>query len=152
MLQVGDEYFDLQTREEGRSHLYVEEENDLLVYHKNLVKQLQVVPSSLRSKTHERLMNSQINKIRTHRTVMPITQEQALKHMKDTERDAEESRQRQAREKANMGQPKRRGMEADFLEMDEDMVQGPSLKQLKKGGGGSMRNEAFLQRAASTLR
>merc|ERR1719449_122570 len=92
MLQVGDEYFECSNREETRSHLYVEEDNDLFVFHKRITRQMQVVPSGFNSKTHERLLNSQINKVRSSRTVKPLSLFQAGKKNREQQVEAENQR------------------------------------------------------------
>lgn len=142
MLQVGDEYFECGNREETRSHLYVEEDNDLFVFHKKITRQMQVVPSGFESKTHERLLNSQINKVRSNRTVKPLSVSQGKKN-REAEMEAENSRV--AQEKGKIGK-KRPVMDADYLEGEDD-ADGPSLKCIKKNP-----LAGFLQKTSDTLR
>jgi len=150
-LQVGDELFQCSSIPEPRSQLYVEEEDDLFVFHKPLTKQMQVIPAGITANTHRRLLSSQINKVRTHRTVKPISTMQAKKQTMEQEAEAIEA-VRRAQEKAaagfGHGGKKRQAMDASYLESDE-FAEGPSLKALKKN---PLASDDFLFRAAQTLR
>jgi len=157
-LQVGEELFECQSTAEPRSQLYVEENNDLFVFHKPLTKQMHVIPSGIGTQTHKRLLSSQINKVRTHRAVKPISVQQAAKQTMEQEAEAIEAARRE-KEKfgfgakgglggRGLGSKKRQEMDASYLESDE-LAEGPSLKALKKN---SNMSNAFLYRAAQTLR
>jgi len=122
----------------------VEEDNDLFVFHKPLTRQMQVVPSGFDTKTHERLLNSQINKVRSSRTVKPLSLFQAGK--KNREQEMEADNLRVAQEKAKKLGKKRPVMDADYLEGEDD-AEGPSLKAIKKNP-----LAGFLQMTSDTLR
>jgi len=151
MLQIGNEYYDVLEREENRSHLFVEEDNDLFVFHKPITKHLHAVPAGRDTATHSRLLSAQVGKIRTHRELrtLSVSQAKALTEAQDAE--AEAARVRELKERSMIGGMNKKAllMDASYLECDDAKnADGPSLKQLKK------RPEltGFLHRAADTLK
>jgi len=146
MLQVGEELYNCTNPGDGgRTHLYVEEDEDVYVFHKPLTKTMQLTPVDKSAKAHERLKSAQLNKVRNPRGLKPISETQARGFTQISDKAYEASNIRALGEKP--WNKAKKGMDANYLEADDD-AQGPSLKDIKKNAA---RDSGFLNRVARAV-